>query len=284
MGFYGGARYAYAQSKDPVTTRTNGELTHVFLGMDSLLVETPVFELVPDFNLWFPLQRVDANADKVLNSEGALEMTGRLIARLIWKGFHPYGYVGYTYRDEGRSTQIPYGGGAELDFKNFAFGLGVTGFQRVTYDKYTDTPSSKESVAIYNGTALKYYTVNPSRLDANTWLKWDEGKSFAIMFGGGTSIAGESTAAGWQVFTNLNFRFATGRQPTVKTIEPVVDKFKEENSDKIDQSLFDPPKVEVIKPPVVSPKESESLKKRQLQKELDDTEMQIELKSIRRKK
>lgn len=284
MGFYGGTRYAYAESKDPWTTRTNGSFTHGFIGMDALLIETPSFELVPDFNIWFPLQRVDANKDQVLNSEGALEISGRVIARLIWKGFHPYGFIGYTYLDEGRSSQMPYGGGAEFDFKSFAIGAGVAGFQRITYDKYSDTPSVKESVAVYNGSALKYYSVNASRLDANAWLKWDEGKSFAWTVGGGASIAGESTAAGWQVFTNLNFRLATGRTPTKKSIDPKVEKFKEENTDSIDQSLFDPPKVEVIRPPTVSPKESDSLKKRQLQKELDDTEMQIELKSIRRKK
>lgn len=284
MGFYTGGRYAYAESQDLTLTRTQGGLTHGFVGFDALLVETSWFELVPDFNIWAPLKRVDANKDEVLNSEGALEVTGRLIARFIWKGFHPFGYVGYRYRDEGRSSQLPYGIGAELDIKNFAIGGELEGYQKVTYDQYSDNSYAREVVARYNGTALKYYSVNPSRLDANGWVKWDDGKSFAIMVGGGASIAGESTAAGWQVFTTLNFRLATGRTPTKKVLEPKLESFKEENKDDIDQSLFEPTKVEVIRPPTVSPTEQDNLKKRKLQKELDDTEMQIELKSIRRKK
>lgn len=283
-GFFTQARYGYAASDDGVTSRTNGAFSHLKFGADLQMGRFASFDLMPEFSLLFPMSRVSPSEDKVLVGEGAMELDARLIAKTQWSFLQPMAFVGITYRDEGRSTLLPYGFGAEVAFSSMALGAELRGYQSIIDDEKTDEPLTKEGVRFKNGGALKFYSVNPSLLETNLWLRFNKSGRYQFKIGGGTSITGSSMAAGWSVFTTLNYQFETTARSSYDSAPPQPDpaiEFREETHDGVDQNIFRLPPPPT--PPKPKPTPNPRLQKKKLQKELDQTEMMIELRSNKKK-
>jgi len=287
---YATSRVSNAESKDNVSTRRDSTLTQAVVGTDFLFYSSKRLDLYPDFSLTVPLKRVDPAADDVVAGEGAMELSGKIIGRINWGVFDPFAFIGFTYRDEDRSSLMPFGAGAELQFSKWHLGGEVRGYQTVIADKFADNPYRREIVAARNGNALRYYAVDPSLLETNFWLRGNLTPTWAMKFGGGTSITGSNTAAGWSVFAGITYspEFTPGRPSPI--VAPYKERqtedtqvFQEETSDGVDQNLFrkPPPPVPVAPP---APKPNPEVQKKKLQNELDQTEFQIELKSTKKKK
>lgn len=277
---YATAQVSNAESQDSFETRRNSTFTKAVLGTDFLIYSSKRLDFYPDFSLTLPIERVDATVDETLNREGAIEASARMIGRLHWRSLEPYAFLGFTYRDEGRSSLMPYGLGIEFQLTKWSFGGEVRGYQSVIKDKFTETPQERESVAGRNGGALRYFSVDPALLETNLWVRGQLNDIWGLKVGGGTSLNGANTSAGWNVIASLSYTFQTGsstrsrswrKRPTEDT-----ELFQEEINDGVDQKLFTPP------PPPL-PDEDE-IQKKKLQKELDQTEFQIELKKSKSKK
>jgi hypothetical protein len=300
---YATSRLSNAESKNSRDTRQDSSFTQIVLGTDFLLHSSQRWDLYPDLSVTVPLQRVDPAGDTVLNGEGATEFSGKIIARMKWGMFDPFAFVGFTYRDEDRSSLLPYGLGAELQFSNWRFGGELRGFQTAMHDKYNNNPAQRDVVAIRDGYALHYFSVDPTLLETNFWLRGNLSTSWAFKLGGGTSLTGSSTSAGWNVFIGLTFSPQLSSSPAPSPIvAPYKDRsseelqnFHEETTDGVDQNLFQkpappppvnpPPRPPPPPPAAVDPAKPTSLQqKKNLQKELDQTEFQIELKSTKKKK
>jgi len=298
---YASSRLSGAESKNSRDTRQDSSLTQVVLGTDFLLHSSKRWDLYPDLSVTIPLQRVDPAGDTVLNGEGATEFSGKIIARMNWGMFDPFAFVGFTYRDEDRASLVPYGIGAELQFSSWRLGGELRGYQTAMKDKYSSTPAQREIVAVRDGYALRYYAVDPALLETNLWLRGNLSSSWAFKLGGGTSLTGANTSAGWNAFAGLTFspQFKSSASPT-PIVAPYRERsteelqnFQEETTDGVDQNLFQkptpPPPVKPIPPTppppaaVALPKPNPVQQKKKLQNELDQTEFQIELKTTKKK-
>lgn len=269
-----------AESSDGVDVRRNSTFSKAVLGTDFLIFSSKRFDFYPDVSLTFPIERIDTASDEVLNREGAVELSSRLIGRLHWKSLDPYAFTGFTYRDQGRSSLLPYGLGIEFRRPKWSLGGEVRGYQTVIKDKFSDTPLERESVAPRNGGALRYFSINPSLMEANAWVRGNITKNWNLKVGGGTSITGTNTSAGWNLIASLSYTFRSGALSRhgfwrKKTNEDT-DRFIEEINDGVDQSLFTPPPV--------PPRDEKEVRKKKIQKELDQTEFQIELKRTKPRK
>jgi hypothetical protein len=270
--FYASSRVSNAESKDAINTRKESSLSQIVLGTDFLFYNSPRMDLYPDLSITIPLKRVEPNADTTLNAEGAMEITGKIVGRLNWGIFDPFAFVGFTFRDEDRSSLLPFGAGAELQFGRWRFGGELRGYQTVIHDKFEKNPYQREIVANRNGGALRYYSVDPSLLETNLWLRGNLTPTWAMKIGGGTSLTGSSVAAGWNLFGGMTYspQFSPGRSSPIVTPykeRPTeeVDKFEEETSDGVDQELFNkppppppPPKPKTVLPPPAPPDGTEA--------------------------
>jgi hypothetical protein len=272
-------RIGAAESRDATMTRTTSQFNQILVGTDFIMTDG-AFKLIPDLQFVLPLVRVDQNSNNVQSAEGAMEVMGRVIARFDITRLRNQTFVGVTYRDEGRATLLNYGAGTELALGTSFLGAEVRGFSTIINDQYTSNSTQREGAALrLNGGSTKFNSINPSLLDSNYWYRWDN-KKWGLQIGGGFSITGASYAAGMQFFTNFIYRLYTDdskrSEPAKKTD---LEKFQEETNDGVDQILFQPP------PPPKPTGPSEAAKKRQrLKEELNKTEMQIELKSKKKRK
>lgn len=262
-------------------TRTQSSLTQMVAGTDYLFYTNGKTELFSDLSLTIPFKKVTAQSDDVLNNEGAMELSARLIARQQWRAFGFFAFGGYTYRDEGRSGLVPYGVGSEWNLKALNLGAELRGYQTMLNDQYSNEPSRRQIVAAKNGYSLKFYSVDQSLLETHFWLRSNGKNQIAWKTGGGMTITGASAAAGWNLFVGLSYNFSpdtnastsTTSEPPPLQPQPEIERFEEDISDDANQNYFTkPPPPPVPKP--VSPKSQ----KQQIQKNLDQLEFQIELK------
>lgn len=284
-GFYTSGRLSQAESKTNGVTRTNSNLSQLMLGIDMLMISNSKFDLIPDLSLILPMQRVEKSADEVLTAEGATQITPRLIGRLKMGKLRPFASVGFAYRDEGRSMLLPYSAGAELKLSNIYFGADLSGYQTIIRDQYTNNPGERHIVSARNGGSLKYYSVDPDLVETSAWIKW-KGSTWSFHGGAATTVTGANTASGTTFFAGFSFALSPNSRKAVSpTLEPIkhtddeVQKFEETVNDGVDQNLFikrAPPK------PVRRPDPAQQ--KLRMQNELDQTEMQIELKKTSKKK
>lgn len=279
-GIYTTSQVANAESQSEGQTRTNSSLTHMVIGTDYQLVTKKTVTLTPDFSVLVPFSRVDATADEVLNHEGAVEVTGRLIGKLHFGRVRPFAFAGFTYRDEDRSSLLPYGVGTEIQFSKWSIGAELRGFHTVIKDKYTDDANKREIVATKNGQSLRFFSVDPSLLESNAWIRSQIGNSWEFKLGGGASLTGASISAGWTVFGALSYSFqGKGSSAPEYVPETGPSRFQEETNDGVDQELF---QIKPTAPPPPPP--SKEQQRKNLQKDLDNTEFQIELKREKTKK
>ena len=266
---YSELQVGVAESKDPNKSRSNSQLNRLLVGSDFKMGDG-AFQLIPDFNLSIPLMK--NSSDAVQTGEDTFTSTAQIIGLLHWSKFLSEAHGGVTYRGDGLSTLFIYGVGSQWIFssKN-TLGAEIRGLSSITDDKYSNQSSQRESIPLsVNGRSAKLNTVNPTLLESNIWIQLT-GQSWGTQLGIGTTINGSNTAAGQQAFMNLIYNF------NLKSAQSEPVQFIENTEDGIDQNLFKPTEVKPPPPPPVK-------KSPDIQKELDKTEMQIKLKSKKKKK
>ncbi len=291
-GLYANAQVANAESKNSIDTRRNSSFTQVNLGSDYLLFNGQSWQVYPDFSVLVPVDRVDVSRDDVLNHEGALEVSARMVGRVRWKHLAPFAFLGFNYRDENRASLLPYGVGTEYLFSSWSLGGELRGHSTAIKDKSNITDSQRTAQALRNGGALKFDSTDPALLETHFWFKKVFAGSFALKLGGGTSITGANTSAGWDVFALLSYSFvgnsnSRSSSPAKSQARPGdndAEKFQEETNDGVNQNLFYAPASDPAQPPPASKQKQKADEKKNLQNEMDRTEFQIELKSVKKKK
>jgi hypothetical protein len=260
------------------------------------------FSLIPEFSFLYPMVKNEITGDSVPFSEGVMESTGVLNAQIDFKTFKLTGFAGFNYRDQGRSSLFPYGAVAELNFIKWSLGADLKGYASLGFDKDTDNDTARLAyVARTSGGANRYTSVNPNYLELNSWLKIRTSNRWAFKLGGGTTLNGASTAAGWNIAAGISFNMVPQNESTPGSD---IERFHEETNDGVDQKLFVPEdsvkKPEPVKesetgsieyyPPAQEPakkpkkKTKPAASTKNIQQQLDETEVQIQLKSVKKKK
>ncbi|QDK36530.1 hypothetical protein [Bdellovibrio sp. NC01] len=297
--FFAAGVLSTAESKNSVATRSNSSFSKMILGLDFVMYDGP-FQLVPEIATLIPFDKVDGTTDQVLTSEGVFEAWARLTAQKDFGAARIYGWLGLNYRGEGRSYLMPWGVGVQGKFTSFKLGGELFGTQSVT----DDTGDRSVRIAYINtvdAESFKWYMVNPSVVDTLLYATWEINPAWSIQVNGGATVAGENTAAGYHVggFIRYSFDMSKGYTQQEDRFVPVtnpvprgrsnmyketdtdlssqkkVKNFKEQTDDGVDQSLFQPQPTQRVKPKTVDD---------ELQRQMDDAEMQIELKQDKKKK
>lgn len=283
-----------AESKDSVATRTNSTFSEAAAGFDFVMY-SEAFELVPEVLVLMPSEKVDPKSDAVLNSEGVIEVRSRLIAQKDFGTLRGYGWLGFNYRGEGRSFLMPWGVGAQLKFRRLRLGAEVLGYQSVSEDTDKNNALRSSYINGVNAGSLKFYGVNPALVDTQVYATWLISSKWSLQAQGGMTLAGSNTAAGYHVGGLIRYSFDLTEGYTEDTFVPQesavpnyrsnmynetevssqkkVNEFREETQDGVDQKVFKP-----------QPTKKPRFEQDELQRQLDETEFQVDLKADKKKK
>lgn len=290
-----------AESKDSISTRTNSSFSQALLGFDFMMYNDWL-QMVPEVAALIPFEKVDKTSDKVLNSEGVYQAWARLNLQKELGAWRFYGWAGFNYRGEGRSYLMPWGFGIQSKWSAWNLGAEIFGAQSITDDSDSSNKIARQTlVNTVDAGSYKFYYPNPSVIDSRVFLNWNVSPKWSLQVNGGTTLAGENTAAGYHVggFVRYSYDLSQGysapgveldqssvpRGKSNMYLHPDVDlssdkkvnKFREETSDGVDQTIFQAK-------PTQRPKPTQNTVDEELQKQMDAAEIQIELKQDKRKK
>lgn len=207
------------------------------------------FDVITDFNVLVPFSSIDVNTDSSLNSEGVIEATGLLRVQKEFSSLLGFGYIGGTFR-QSRSALLPWGAGMELSYPSWSLGGKVFGAQSISDDPDTGNTLQRTIVTNrVNASSLKFYSVNPSIIDSEVYVKFKFKNAWTLAVGGGTTITGSNAAAGFHAGASMKFSWETEPSYYLKppgsrvqddglSSEKKVPKFKEEIDDGVNQELF----------------------------------------------
>lgn len=284
-----------AEAKNSISTRSTSSLTWAYAGADFLIYSGAV-DLVPEISLLVPFEKVDGKGDSALNTEGAVEGRARITMQKNFGVFRGFGYIGFTVRSDDRSYLMPWGVGGDLNFANLRLGAELFGYQSVTDDKDKGNPTTRNAyLNTVNAGSFMFYSVNPSLVNAQFYGQLFLTPAWSLKVGGGTTLAGENAAAGFNVGALVRYSYDLGRgyrnvEPDYKSSVPstqktrsnmyyyedeeissdrTVPQFKEDTNDGVDQKLFKPKK----------PKSNKSLEQQN-----GSSDFNVELKSKKKKR
>lgn len=284
-----------SESKDALVTRANSELSEMAAGFDFMMY-SGWFQLVPEVMVVVPLEKVEPTSDTVLNSEGVVQVQSRLIAQKDFGVTHLYGWLGFNYRSEGRSFLMPWGVGAQFRYSRFHWGAEVFGSESVTEDSGENSALRAAYINAANAGSFKFYSADPSIVDSQLYAGWMFTRSLKVSLQGGMTLGGLNAASGFHFGGVIRYSFdLSGGAVGAPDLAPIssdvpvyrsnmyeesdvsserkVRRFREALEDGIDQNLFKAPS-----------KKKPRIDEEELQRQLDETEFEVELKSKRKRK
>jgi hypothetical protein len=294
INLYGGLNIGNSQSKGSDATRTNSSVNNIIAGAE-FLIPMDGFQLIPEVSGLADLEKLSDTQDSVMNSEVSNELTGKLNVQMALRDFLLFGYGGYNYRTGGRSQLFLWGVNGELALSKFTLGGEIFGFQSVSDDVDKGTPAEANRDAFrlrVNGGSARFYSVNPSVVDSNVYLKSKISDQFDFWLAAGLPVVGNNYANGYHAEAGLRFligdhvaRRLHHRAVSVPvddsarlSTDKKVDRFQEDTNDGVDQRIFKPTPTAVPKAVKPAPTDQE------LKDQMDDAETKIELRSNKKKK
>ncbi len=252
---------AAGESQTLSLKRTNSAVTQSKFFSDFVVFDGK-FNFILEPFVTYPWVRNDLTTDAMAISEGAIEL-GSLVrlqtsfAKVRWGLFS-----GFNYRDQGRSSLVPYGTAAEVKLGSVLLGGEISGYRSIGFDKNTSSDTDRVNWSNrVNAGSYKFYSVNPSSLESRFWTTFLVDPRFWLKIGAGMTLNGSSTASGWEAFGQIQWRFKTS--DTAVRASSEVQRFRADTEDGVDQNLFHP-----TSEYSESPKKLKSV----LQDELDQTE------------
>lgn len=285
IAYYAGATVSNAQSKNNINSRVNSTLSAAILGLEYHLMDR-YLDLTGDLGAVIPTDKISDSADVVINADYVTVLRAGLTLQRQFGAAKFFARTAYVSR-ETRSTLFDWGTGFDFNFGTYSTGLELAGITSIKDDSDAGTfkaISRQAAITKVNAGSLMYYSVNPSYIDLTAALKFNFNKVDRLEFLGGGTLTGSNYASNFHVGANVIFGYDFGWKKTkpyeshMSTDE--VNDSKEETSDGVDQRLFSPPSPATSSKKEVTPIQTDE----ELQKQLDDTEVQINLKSNKKKK
>lgn len=242
---YGNLNIANATSHGLDADRNNSSVPEARVGY-AYRPYNEAFDTVLDFNVVIPFYKINENTDSALNNEGVIVATALLRLQKEISSLGLFGYVGGSFR-QSRSSLLPWGVGVELSYPGWGWGGKIFGYQSLTEDPDTNHKTQRLIVVDrVNAGSLAYYSVNPSVVDSEVFAKFRFKNTWTLAVGGGTTITGANTAAGYHGGVSLaytwdsepSYYMKSSDQETGISSEKKVRKFKEEVDDGVNQNLF----------------------------------------------
>jgi len=188
--FSGGLNFSWVESDDSNFVRNNSGVNEVFVSGQKWYEMGP-FDIVPQGDFVFPLWRASDSSDEALIGEGAMRLRGG--SWLFWPQgtYKPFGYLGFEYRDGGRSFLLPYSLGVKFKVSQFWIQGEYRGSESIVDDADSDNEVIRENfLNRVNAGSMRFYSINPS--------------SSEVAFGGGTQFGPWGIFAGFAITVNGN--------------------------------------------------------------------------------
>ena len=174
--------------------------------------------VVPQVDFVYPFTRVNQISPDPLLSDGAMQFTGGSWFMIPLNDLTPFGYVGATYRDEGRSALIPYSVGLRYG-RNEGWWLQAEfrGFQSITDDTNSGNRNVRDGyLSLVDGGSYEFFAINPSRSEVSA-MTGVHVNHFGIYGGVSKSVFGRGSADDFVIRVGLTFTGAlfarAGRAP-----------------------------------------------------------------------
>lgn len=191
-----GLTASQGESSDGVSLRKNSVLTNAFLGMQYFLLTNPM-KIKPELMVFYSNTPIDPNGDDIILSEGVLEVKFGTWLQKKALSLDNYIYLGADYRADGRASLAEYAIGTKIDFDGLALGGEAFGYQSITDDELTNTPSQRTAVTSrVNGGSLKYYSINPNLLSAKAYVEAQISEALALKGEYTFDLQGKNSAKG----------------------------------------------------------------------------------------
>jgi hypothetical protein len=231
-----GLRFANAESSSPAEERSNSALTDVHVYGQKLLSWSRI-RFVPEVGVLFTTDEITQTQDDVFLSEAVnVYSAGSWIISDL-RYFKAYGFLGYDYRDDGRSNLLPWTAGLAFRASRAALLAEMGGYKSVANDEDTDTPNEllrRNQNNLVNGTSLRYYSVNPDLTEIRLQAHYAFSREFSIFGGASYALMGKNTASG-QVFNiGLTYNLDTADPRLAKKRKPVR---KWQRGDKVEDEI-----------------------------------------------
>ncbi|MGE4132036.1 MAG: hypothetical protein AB7F86_10400 [Bdellovibrionales bacterium] len=202
---YGGMAFSFTESEDGTTTRSNSGVRELLFGGQYWGWASGKYFVIPQLDVVYPLFRVSRSSDDALLGEGALKVKAG--SWLTWTAgdLWPFVFLGYEYRDEGRSHAIPYSIGAKYKLSPLWFQLEYRGYERLFDNADTENRASRDAfLRKVDGGSYRYYSLNPSMSEVAAQVGFSFG---AIGVSGGVAytVNGDSEALGWTFEGGLTY-------------------------------------------------------------------------------
>lgn len=232
LSFFAMGNVGNSESDNTIAKRTNSTFNELTAGVDFLAYDE-LFQLIPEFGLVVPFESVDMNADSSLNSEGVLQLWGRLIAQKDFSKFRGYGWAGVQYRGDGRSFLLPWGIGAQLKVPRVRLGAELFGSQSISDDQDKGTNKELTRTAYINQVdagSMKFYSINPSLIDTSVYATFMINPKWSIQGNGGMTVAGNNAAAGFHIGGFIRYSYDMTEGYVEKPYVPVQSPLPQERS------------------------------------------------------
>ena len=201
---FGGFGLGYASATDLFVEKTNSQLTELVGGVDFLLSKRFVY-LIPELMFSFPMSRTDAMQTAPLTSDGVTYMRAGLYLHKPYKKFRLGAFGGAQIPLEDLATRVVFEVTADMRlFKVMTFGGGISGYESVLADRGTQLGRSATAARSSAG-SYRYYSFEPSLLEARGWLGFRPDKSLWIRAGLGKTINGIRAAEGFSVLFSVAY-------------------------------------------------------------------------------
>lgn len=228
-----GGSFVSAQSDTPLETRKKSGMNDVFGGLRyRLLTPDNTLQLFAEGVVVLPVTKLDPDGDNVLLGEGATE--GKLGLWGVVRGgyfnrpfFSPYVYLGYNTRSGGRAQLFLWKMGAEFRLRFFRLVGELNGFQTISKDKNSTSPTERTNLTDrVNASSLKYDSINPRlfaiKLRAGFFINptWEGYLGYEKSLNGANQAAGDSIFAGVRISFGNRFRHRRNTIPYRDEADP----------------------------------------------------------------
>lgn len=243
--FYGALDVSSVQASGATADNANSGLSDLHLGAQYWWREFSGIRLVPQADFTFPMAKVDESSSDAIISDGAMTLGAGSWALWEMHAFTPFAFLGFQYRDGGRSYLLPYNLGAQYTFGQRSFWVRgeLRGYRTLIDDADTDNRTFRDTyLSGVNAGSYRYYAINPSL----TELAFQAGTTFfenwEVYGGAAQSLEGKNAAQGPTVFAGVIFRGGAdgGSSPAEPAFSPgerSEDQFTEPEI-KYDERLF----------------------------------------------
>lgn len=281
------------ESFDGLTKKVNSSLSEMSVGLETIVL-TRYVDFIPEFQALFPIETYSQTQTSAVNGEGVMQLKLLLNMQKNMGTWSPYGYFGFNYRAEGRGGLLPWLVGVNFGKENI-FGAELFGFQTLIDDNDAKNATTKEARLTFltnvNAGSYYYASLSPVRVDSKVYYRahmsdfwmfqlemgiapmgWDTSYDYHV--GGFLRFNIELWEGGPLAKTRIKRRIKINSDAFIKKEDKAnVDHFKEDTNDGVDQTLFKE-----------KPSEKPKVSKKKNGINLDEVDLQIEIKAFPKKK